>query len=167
MKAHGNLAIGIFVLTLAAAIFLLTPKSTESLEASARANAEEMSQTEGFSAVLEKAKQELELPPETDLSLKAKDAEYYAFSASSREGGGVEILAYRSQESSFEKVWEGQDYPNCLFVEQRKAYLSESEERVYTVPVSLVPRCFKTEQKDRTVPLERLISWLHSFPRKE
>lgn len=162
MPAKKIFLIGIVLLGAIAGIYLAAPQQNTSSQQRAIQNAETISKESSFSTLMEEARKDLVLSPSTLIALTAVDGAYYDFNANDPQGGGVEILSYRNPKGLFEKIWEGQDVPDCFFVEHREVYLSESEVHVYTVPVSLAPECSEAIHKDRTRPINRILELFDS-----
>ncbi len=145
-------------------VFLFIPQDNDTARAEAEKQAEALRSSTEFPALLEQAEEDL-IASSPDLSswtldIQAVEGNYFDFAATSPEGPGMQILAYRNQNGTFEKITEGQDHPDCFFVENRRVYFYEPEQRVYNVPTALAPICIERKAKDRTTPFSQLGLWL-------
>ena len=77
-----------------------------------------------------------------------KNGNFYDFgiSPADNSGGGIELIAYMNQSGHFEKVWDGQDAPDCYSIDK------------YKVPVDIAPWCDATIQIDRSNPVRSFFS---------
>lgn len=80
-------------------------------------------------------------------TLVRKSGDFYDFAYNMKgEGGGAEVIAHMKSDGHFEKVWQGQDYPDCYSIIK------------YGVPVSIAPRCFEAVPLDRSNPVRAFFS---------
>ncbi len=156
--------IGMGLVAIAGMLYVLLSVDADSLRQGAEVRAEILrNEADVFVRLIAQAREDLDIGSEILFELQAVDGSYFDFAANDPNGGGVEIIAYRNPSGSFEKIWEGQDYPDCYSVEGREVHFYDSEKQVYKVPASLVPTCYVYETRDRTTPPARLLVWLSHY----
>lgn len=80
--------------------------------------------------------------------LVRKEGNFYEFGLGpiDNSGGGIEVIAHMKSDGHFEKIWEGQDSPDCYSIMK------------YGVPVSIAPWCYESVSLDRSNPVRAFFS---------